>query len=119
WVSSYEGVMPFRVNESEHPHINYRNMPIRGLYELTRLASHSRGVLKDVICPVTIVQSSDDQIVDPQSARIIEKKLGSQEVNVQWVDSDRHGILNEDVAGTQSLVIDSLQTMADLKGHDA
>ena len=37
WVSSFEGIMPFRPKESEHPHINYRNMPIRGVYELQRM----------------------------------------------------------------------------------
>ena len=37
WVSSHEGVMPFRPNESEHPHINYRNIPLRGAIELRRV----------------------------------------------------------------------------------
>ncbi|HEB80107.1 MAG TPA: alpha/beta fold hydrolase, partial [Rhodospirillales bacterium] len=37
WLPSFEGVMPFSENDSEHPEINYKNMPVRALYELRQM----------------------------------------------------------------------------------
>ncbi len=111
WISSYEGVMPFRPNESEHPHINYRHMPLRGLYELTRVANHLNGVLRDVRCPVCLVQASDDRVVDPESASIAYKKLGTGDKELHWIESNRHGILNEDIGETHGHVLDFVRRM--------
>lgn len=108
WLSSYEGLMPFRPNESEHPHINYRNMPLRGLYELTRLASYLTKVLKEITLPVCVIQSARDHVVDPASASLVSERVSSPVCERHWVDSDRHGILNEDIGDTQQLVLDFL-----------
>ena len=105
WLSNYEGMMPFRPNESEHPLINYRNIPLRGLYELTRVARHLDTVLPSIHCPVTLIQADGDQVVDPDSARIAQRKLGSSSKEVHWIPSTRHGILNEDVGATHALIL--------------
>ncbi|CAN0448835.1 unnamed protein product, partial [Phaeothamnion confervicola] len=112
WLSSYEGMMPFRPNESEHPHINYRNIPLRGLYELTRVASHFSEVLDKVHCPVAIIQADGDRVVDPESARIAYRKLASRDKELHWVASERHGILNEDIGATHTLILDFLARRA-------
>ncbi len=96
--------MPFQSNESEHPHINYRNMPVRGLYELRRMVEELDRRLPDVQCPVTLVQGTEDQVVDPKSAEMIRGKLGSKEILLHMVPSRRHGILNEDVGDTHETV---------------
>lgn len=106
WVSKYEGLIPFRPNESEHPHINYRNMPVRGLYELTRLVSNLKTDLKDVTCPVCIVQGTEDRVVDPVSAKIAYEGVGTNDKILQWIESRRHGILNEDIGGIHALLLD-------------
>ena len=108
WLSSYEGIVPFRPNQSEHPHINYRNMPVRGLYELTRLEDTLSEVLPQISCPVTLIQATEDRVVDPQSANMIFDKLGSEDKRLHWVESKRHGILNEDIGDTQQHVFDFL-----------
>ena len=56
WVSTLEGIMPFRENDSEHPHINYRNMAIRGLFELRRMVDELDRRLPEIDCPVALVQ---------------------------------------------------------------
>lgn len=112
WLSNYEGMMPFRPNESEHPLINYRNIPLRGLYELTRVVNHLEEVLPSIHCPVTLIQADGDQVVDPQSARIVQRKLASASKEVHWIPSTRHGILNEDVGATQTLILDFLAGLA-------
>ena len=106
WLSKYEGLIPFRPNESEHPHINYRNMPLRGLYELTRMVAQLNEDLEYVTCPVCIVQGTKDRVVDPTSATIAYERLGTANKELHWVESERHGILNEDIGGTQGLLLD-------------
>jgi esterase/lipase/1-acyl-sn-glycerol-3-phosphate acyltransferase len=112
WLSKYEGLMPFRPNESEHPHINYRNMPIRGLYELTLLVAQMKAELERVSCPVCIVQSTGDRVVDPSSATIAYDLVQSQYKEIHWVESERHGILNEDIGGTHALLLDFVERVA-------
>jgi esterase/lipase len=104
WVTSEEGPFPFRVNESEHPHINYRHIPIRGLYELTRMVDTLEHDLARVHCPALILQASGDRVVDPKSAQIVHRKLGGHRKTVHMVDADRHGILNEDIGETRRLI---------------
>jgi esterase/lipase len=119
WLSKYEGVMPFRLNESEHPHINYRNIPIRGLYELTRLVAQLKRELRNVSCPVCIVQSDQDTVVDPVSATIVYDLVQSKDKKVHLTESTRHGIVNEDIGGTQALLLDFVESMADQEAKKA
>jgi len=106
WLSSYEGPMPFRANDSEHPHINYRHMPLRGLYELTRVVAHLQGVLPDIEVPVCLLQSTGDRVVDPDSAGIAYEKIPALRKELHWIEAERHGILNEDVGETHALLLD-------------
>lgn len=112
WMSSFEGIVPFRVNESEHPHINYRNIPIRAPFELRRLIDELSRRLPDVVCPVKILQGTDDRVIDPMSASLIAARIGSPEKSVVMVPSKRHGILNENIGGTQDMVIGFLESVA-------
>ncbi len=104
WVASAEGLMPFRINPSEHPHINYRHVPIRGLFELRRAIDELHHRLPDVLCPVRIFQATNDPIVDPTSAQLVLDRLGSAEKQLELIASARHGILNEDIGGIQSRI---------------
>lgn len=112
WLSKYEGVMPFRQTESEHPHINYRHMPIRGLYELTRLVSHTKSVLADIQCPVCILQAEEDHIVEPTSANIIYEKLSTTMKQLHWIEGRKHGIVYGDVGETHTLIGNFVQSVA-------
>lgn len=111
WISSHEGVIPFRLNESEHPHINYRNIPVRGLFELTRLTDDLKQRLSDVSCPLMCVQGMEDPVVDSESGKMILEQAGSEDKSLHLISSDRHGILNEDIGGTQDLVISFLASL--------
>ena len=111
WVTSLEGIIPFRPNESEHPEINYRHIPVRGLFELRRLVDEMTHRLADVTCPVMIVQGTEDRIVDPKSAHIILEKIASTDTSLHLIPSQRHGILNEDTGGTQELTTSFLKSL--------
>ena len=111
WMPATENLMPFRKNESEHPHINYRHIPIRGLHELRRVTAEMNRRLKEVTCPALIIQGDADTVVDPHSADLIERKLASPDKTLHMVASDRHGILNENIGGAQDLVLAFLERL--------
>lgn len=113
WVSSFEGIKPFQANESEHPHINYRQMPVRGLYELTVLVDVLKARLPQVECPVTLLQGSDDPVVVPASAKSILEYLDEVPVVLKMIASKRHGIINEDIGDTRATIVASLEAWAD------
>ncbi|MEM7465277.1 MAG: alpha/beta fold hydrolase [Pseudomonadota bacterium] len=115
WLSKYEGVMPFRPTEPENPHINYRHMPIRGLYELTRLVSHAKTAIPKIKCPVSIIQAEQDRVVEPTSANIIYKLLTARKKNLHWIPGSRHGIVYGDVGETNNLVCEFVRQLA----HDS
>ena len=113
WLSSFEGVKPFHTNKSEHPQINYRNIPVRSLYELRRMVDALTRNLPSVKAPALIIQGTGDKVVDPTSAEIIMKELGSKKKTLHMVDAKRHGILNENIGDCQETVISFLASLSD------
>ncbi len=105
WTSPLEGVKPFLVNESENPDVNYRHIPVRGLYELRRAVDDVKKHLADVTCPVAVLQGDDDPIVMPKSAEIIVSGLGSEDKTLHMIPARRHGILKEGTGEAQDIVI--------------
>ena len=103
-VSSLEGVMSFRPNKSEHPHINYHHMPVHGLYELTRMVDALEKGLPGIDCPIHLVQADQDPVVVPESVHRIAEGLERAEPVVRMVGAARHGIVNEDLDGTQDYI---------------
>jgi esterase/lipase len=113
WSSALEGLMPFRLNESEHPEINYRQIPIRALYELRRSIDDLKRKLPDVVTPVAIIQGTEDPVVDPKSAELIYGKIASRKKRLHDVESDRHGILHEDIGDTQDVIVSFLESLSE------
>ena len=106
WLSSYEGVMHSDQTSPNILELNYRHMPLRGLYELKRLAGHLNSILPEIEPPVCVIQALNDRVVDPKSAAIVHEKSGSAVKELHWVESERHGILNENIGATRNRVID-------------
>jgi esterase/lipase len=106
WMPSAQELLSFRPNESEHPDINYRNIPIGGLHQLRQAVAEMQQRLPDLDCPTLILQGDGDQVVDPASANMI-RRIASNvgDINVQMITSGRHGIVNEDIDGTHDHII--------------
>ena len=109
WLPKFEEVMPFRENASEHPDINYHSIPVHALYQLRDLTDHLRDRAKQVRVPTLIVQGDDDPIVSPMSASELYDAINHSQKSLQWVKAERHGILNENIGGTQSIVTTFVQ----------
>ena len=100
WVSTYEGVKHFFENDPEHPTVNYRNVPIRSLYELRRLIQDLDDNLAAIKSPALIIFADQDPIVSIDSAQIMMDQLNSPNQELKVVNADRHGILMDNMGET-------------------
>ena len=100
WVSSVEGVKPFIENKPEHEKVNYRNVPVKSLYELNRLIDNIKQLLSKIEIPVLIIHADEDPVVHKDSGNIIMNRLGSVNKKLITIHSNRHGILMDNIGGT-------------------
>ena len=103
--------MPFRENESENPHVNYRHIPIRGLYELRRLNEEVRATLSEIQCSVLALQGDEDPVVDASSVEAISKDVESTLLRVQIVHANVHGILYQNVDNTHGRIVEFIDEL--------
>ncbi|MEC4750177.1 alpha/beta fold hydrolase [Methylomicrobium sp. Wu6] len=99
WVSSYEGVKPFIENISEHPRVNYRHVPVRGLFELRLLIQQMDEFLPKIRLPVLLMQGDRDPVVSVKSAPELMNKLKTPDKQLKILKSDRHGVIMENIDG--------------------
>ena len=99
-LSALDGVKPFTSNDPENPEINYRHMPMRGLYELRQLVDATLPTLDQVVCPVTLMQASDDPVVVPNSMKLLSKALTNAPVEQITIESKTHGIVYSNIGDT-------------------
>jgi esterase/lipase len=93
WAPPYEGVKAFIENEPEHPHVNYRNIPVKSLFELRQLIQNSEDLWPKITTPTLILHADGDPVVNVESANILLDKLGSKEKRLVLVNAEHHGIL--------------------------
>lgn len=100
WVSSIQGVKPFLENEPEHKTINYRNVPVKSLYELRLLLDDVvENQLHKVDIPTLVIYADKDPVVDIGSSEILMNKLLTESKELMTIHSNRHGILMENIGG--------------------
>ncbi len=112
WVSSYDGVKPFIENGSEHRLINYRHVPVKSLYELRRLIHDMDDFLPRCNIPVLIMHGDQDPVVSVKSAAEIMDKLKARSSQLKIIESNRHGILMDNIGGTWSVINDFMISCA-------
>jgi len=95
WMSD-EGMKEFVVNDSEHPETNYTHIPIRALYELRQLSHETEERLRDVHCPILILQGDHDPVVDAESAKQVYEQVGSHCKTLTIIHSQLHDIIFHD-----------------------
>ncbi|MGR9045423.1 MAG: alpha/beta fold hydrolase [Gammaproteobacteria bacterium] len=104
WVSAFEGAKPFIENDAEHPHINYRNTPVKSLFELRRLILSFKDFLPRVTVPTLIIQADKDPIVASSSAEELFGMLGSNNKTIKMINAEHHGILKDNTENTWGVI---------------
>lgn len=81
-------------HKPENPHINYQKNPLAGLRQLRSLMEETEKVLPLIKVPVLVIQGSQDNTVNPESANIIFEQLGSEKKYKLFFNRSNHGIIN-------------------------
>tara|TARA_R110002073_G_scaffold286608_3_gene451342 strand:- start:22842 stop:25136 length:2295 start_codon:yes stop_codon:yes gene_type:complete len=113
WNSSFEGVVHYRSNSPEHIRVNYRNIPVRGLYELVRMNHVLSHRLDSIHCSCLLMQSTNDPVVVPDSARVLKDGLVNADVDYVEIESSRHGILYEDKGETHKVIMEYIEKLSE------
>jgi esterase/lipase len=93
WVATKDAIKAFVLNDTEHPDINYRHVPVSALYELRQMIDELEKKLKHVFCPVALLQAQHDPIVDPSSALRLYEQLTTADATLIQIPANNHGIL--------------------------
>ncbi len=79
-----------RLRNQQEGRFSYDLIPVRALLSLQKLIDLVKADLGKVTCPALILQSEDDPTVDPESARLLLKGLGSINKSVTMLKSSGH-----------------------------
>jgi len=107
WVTS-EGLVPFRPNVPENPEINYQHIPIRALYQLQQLIDKMTAKSLPIDANVRFFQSDKDPVVDPKSARTLQRLVLAHNSSVTMLDSDQHGVVYRNIDDVQQKICASI-----------
>ena len=85
----------FRKREIKHTrrYLRASNVPFSALVNFKLLLYGTKAKLKEVTCPVLVIQSTEDDTVRKRSAEYIFMHIGSEKKQLCFFDSTRHVIL--------------------------
>ena len=109
WVTTKDVFKDFYINDTEHPHINYRHVPVSALYQLRLLIEVVENNLDKINCPVTLIQGTNDPVVDPVSSKILYEKLLTPDVSLIKIESEKHGILYQNIRNVWQRIHDNIK----------
>jgi esterase/lipase len=104
WVPNFEGIKPFVDNPSEHPNINYHNVPVKSLLELRRLIARVEEAAGRISVPVLLLHADKDPVVSVKSSSILLEELGSGNKRLRIIPAAHHGVLMDNTAGTWQII---------------
>ena len=111
WVPTIEEKGVFKEHPSENPEVNYRSVPVRTTYELHQLHEQLRDNLPKVSCPVKLFQGIEDPIVDAKGINEVFDLIGAQDKELIMVESEKHGILYENIGNCRQGILGFLETI--------
>ncbi|MGQ4832394.1 MAG: alpha/beta hydrolase [Candidatus Asgardarchaeia archaeon] len=74
----------------ELDHFSYEVIPLNALHELVKLIRITRRELSKITAPILIVQSKNDELVDPINAEIIFTNVASTDKRILWLEKSHH-----------------------------
>ncbi|MDV7338715.1 alpha/beta fold hydrolase [Terasakiella sp. A23] len=118
WLAAQEGILPYIINESEHPNINYKHIPVRALHELRLLVAEMEDNLQRINCPSWLIQGDEEKVVNPESANLIREQMVGTTPKVHMVPSTRHGIITENIGQTRQHIFDFIDLIEERLNND-
>jgi carboxylesterase len=68
----------------------YDKVPVKAAYQLSRLWTVTRAHLSDVTQPLLVLRSTEDHVVEPDSARMLLAKVSSTDVHEVLLEDSYH-----------------------------
>jgi len=68
----------------------YAEVPVPAIRQVYALAAVTRDLLPRVKCPVLVIQSREDHVVNPRNGPRIVRLLGASRVELLWLDNSYH-----------------------------
>jgi len=78
----------------ECPEFNYSRNYLKAVEELEKLMNVAEESLKNIKCPILVIQSKNDPIVNPESGKIIFNKIQSKNKEIFEPMMNNHVIIN-------------------------
>ena len=119
FIPRINGVMNYKISETDYTETNYHNIPISALSELHELTDRVEDQLHAVEAPLLIVQSDSDPVIRPESAEIIYRKVSSIHKQLHWVKSASHHIVRNNIADTWTALDEFFDKQEENKGEES
>lgn len=72
--------------------LHYPYFPTASVAELKKLAANTAEILAQITADALIIQTKDDRTVQPQSARIICRRISSPRKECYWLEKGTHNV---------------------------
>lgn len=105
------GIAQFLDNDTARPDINYRSMPVSAINELKNMMYTAKTRLDGIEIPTTIIQGTEDPVVSPSSGETIHKNISSEEKSLHWIETNRHGLITDDIGDTHKILIEFIENI--------
>ena len=91
----------------------YKAVPVPALRQLYSLVGVTHDLLPSIQCPVLVIQSREDHVVDPSNAARIVRRLGSSRINLRWLNESYHvATLDNDLPLIARETLDFIRSIA-------
>ena len=85
--------------------VHYTRYPAYQLYENAKASWEIRKILPNIKVPILILHSTNDNVVDPISAKYVFKKIGSKDKKLFWVKDSYHSFTTDRNSGVANKVM--------------
>jgi carboxylesterase len=85
--------MPAIGNDVKKPGVTepaYPRMPVKGMWQVIKLWAVTNAELAEVTCPLLVLTSRDDHVVEPANSERLMERAGSSDKRQVWLEDSYH-----------------------------
>ncbi|MDR3453358.1 MAG: alpha/beta hydrolase [Rhodoferax sp.] len=76
--------------DSSTKELAYLELPVAAIRQIYVLTAVTRDLLPRIKCPTLVIQSRDDHVVDPTNGPRIVRLIGTNRVELLWLENSYH-----------------------------